>query len=132
MHELSVAAAVLKAVAAEARAHGAARVLSVRLRVGALTDLDPEVLSFGWEAVTAAMPLVAGCTLYVERVPVAVACGRCGTRGPAAPPGVLCAACGGHDVQLVAGEELDIAEVELDAPEDRDAEEGAVREFPAG
>lgn len=117
MHELSIAQAVVRTVEAEAAAHGALRVLSVRLRVGALTDLDPEALRFGWEVISAETGLLARANLLIDRVPVTVRCGACGREGPSPSPGVLCGACGSHQTRVLTGEELDVTEVELDVPE---------------
>lgn len=117
MHELSLAHAVVRAVEAEAARHGAVRVLSVRLRVGALTDLDPEAFRFGWEVICGETALLKDAALVVDRVPVTVSCERCGREGPARNPGVLCAACGSDRTRVLTGEELDVAEVELDVPE---------------
>lgn len=124
MHELSIAQAVVRAVEAEAVRHGARRVLAVRLSVGALTDLDPEALRFGWEVITGegGLPpgtggLLSGAALQIDRVPVTVSCRTCGCEGPARPPGVLCGACGSHQTRVLTGEELDVTEVELDVPE---------------
>lgn len=126
MHELSIAAALADLVEAQAAKHGAERVRRVGLAVGALTDLDPDALRFGWEVITAERPLLTGAVLEVARVPVSVACSACGMEGPARPPGVTCSACGSHDTRLVTGEELDVTEVELDVPESGCGPEGVV------
>ena len=117
MHELSVAAALARAAEAEAARHGAVRVLALRLRVGALTDLDPEALRFGWEVIAGEDGPLAGAALRIDRVPVTVGCRDCGREGPALPPGVSCGACGSPRTRVLTGEELDLTEVELDVPE---------------
>jgi len=101
------------------------QVRSVRLQVGVLTDLDPEAFRFVWEVITAEHPLLAGAAVWIDRVPVTVCCRDCGREGPARPPGVLCGACGSHRTQVLSGEELDVAEVELDVRESGCAAEGA-------
>jgi hydrogenase nickel incorporation protein HypA/HybF len=116
MHELSLAHAVLTTVAQVAREKGATRILRVRMRVGELTDLDPDAFRFGWEALTADHPLGPAIALDLERVPVQVAC-PCGYSGRVPPWRVTCPSCGGA-APVTAGEELDIAEVELDVPDD--------------
>lgn len=126
MHELSIAAALADLVEEAAARHGAERVRRVGVAVGALTDLDPDALGFGWEVIAAERPLLAGSVLEIRRVPVTVVCSACGQEGPARPPGVTCGACGSHDTRLMTGEELDVAEVELDVPEGGCGPEGPV------
>lgn len=126
MHELSIARALADLVEEAAGRHGASRVRRVGLAVGALTDLDPEALGFGWEVLAAERPLLAGAVLEVSRLPVTVVCSNCGQEGPAQPPGVVCAACGSHQTRLLTGEELDVTEVELDVPEGGCGTEGPV------
>ncbi|MEW8979634.1 MAG: hydrogenase maturation nickel metallochaperone HypA [Symbiobacterium sp.] len=126
MHELSIATALARAAIDTAQAHGATRVLALRLKVGAFTDLDPEALRFGWEVIAGEERLLAGAELHIERVPAQVCCAACGYEGPARPPGVCCAACGSDCTRLLAGEELDLAEVELDVPEGGGGAEGPV------
>lgn len=50
MHELSIADAILDAVRQEAAKHGSARVTKVCVRVGVLSGVEPEALSFGFSA----------------------------------------------------------------------------------
>lgn len=128
VHELSIAMAVIDSVKAAAQQVGATRVLRVRLRIGELSAVDPDALQFAYAAVTGELPLFAGSELEVEWVPIRVHCTDCGQEAPARPHSVACALCGSLLTRVVAGEELDIAnvEVERDGDPSGDREEGAL------
>ena len=50
MHELSIADAILDAVRVEAEKRPGAHVTKVGVRIGALSGVEPEALSFGFSA----------------------------------------------------------------------------------
>ncbi|MCG0239625.1 MAG: hydrogenase maturation nickel metallochaperone HypA [Firmicutes bacterium] len=124
MHEVSLVMAVLETAAAAARRAGAARIRKVRLRVGELAGVDPDALRFAYDALTGDQPLFAGSDLEVEWVPVRVQCPGCGAEGPALPYSVACSRCGSLGTRVVAGEELEIADVEVERGGDPDGEPG--------
>ncbi len=68
MHELSIAAALLETIDEEQRVHGFDRVLRVRLRIGRYSNVVPEALRFGFEAL-AAGTVAEGAVLDFEEVP---------------------------------------------------------------
>jgi hydrogenase nickel incorporation protein HypA/HybF len=102
MHEFGVAAAVLDAV--EARAAGRA-VSAVRLHVGALQRLDREVFDAAFSMI-ADGGVAAGATVAVVEVAVEVRCRGCASTTTAAELVVACGGCGGHDLELLAGDDL--------------------------
>lgn len=110
MHELSVACAVVRTVS---EAVTGRRVTSVRLRVGVLSGVAPQALTFAWDVAVAGSPL-AGAALVVDRVPVSVGCRTCGAVSALPEPlPVRCPGCEGRDVAVVAGSELEVASVEV-------------------
>ena len=50
MHELSIADAILDAVRQEVAKHDGVRATKVCVRIGALSGVEPEALSFGFSA----------------------------------------------------------------------------------
>jgi hydrogenase nickel incorporation protein HypA/HybF len=113
MHELSVAMSILDGVTRSARARGLDRVTAVHLRVGAMSGIAPEALSFSWE-LAAAETLAAGSTLHIENVPVAVFCERCeAERSPAPGSGLVCPACGAPAPRILRGRELHVVAMEV-------------------
>ncbi|MET0729322.1 MAG: hydrogenase maturation nickel metallochaperone HypA [Acidimicrobiales bacterium] len=109
MHELSLGQAILDHV--EARA-GGRPVQRVDVRIGHLRQVVPESLQFAWEMLTEGTAL-AGCPLVVEHVPAVVRCRACRTDSTLRWPILMCAACESHDVELLSGEELQIASLDV-------------------
>jgi hydrogenase nickel incorporation protein HypA/HybF len=68
MHELSIAAALLETIEEERVRHGFERVVRVRLRIGRYSNVVPEALVFGFEAL-AEGTAAAGAVLDFEHVP---------------------------------------------------------------
>ena len=66
MHEVGVAGSILDAVRAEAAAHRPARAVKVGVRIGGMSGIDPESLTFCFEALVQGTDL-APLELEVER-----------------------------------------------------------------
>lgn len=111
MHELSVAAALLRQVESEAVRKNATSVRSVTVRLGALSGVDPDLLETAY-AVARANTLCAEAELRVVRVPVQWTCPVC---EEAVPEGaeLSCPACGLSAV-LKRGDELLLEQIELE------------------
>ncbi len=108
MHELALTESMLATITDRL---GDARVVRVRLEVGRLMAVLPDALRFAFESCTQGTSL-EGARLEIDEI---VARGRCRVCGQeAALDGIvaLCA-CGSADVELLAGGELQIKEVEV-------------------
>ncbi|MFD7919302.1 hydrogenase maturation nickel metallochaperone HypA [Streptomyces sp. NPDC059740] len=110
MHEMSIAVAVVEQVEEAAVAAGADSVASVALRVGELAGVVADSLHFCFELACAGTRL-AGAELTVETVPGRARCGRGHEWAVGMPPTLVCPRCGGSDVELLAGRELQIDRV---------------------
>ena len=119
MHELSIASSVVDAVAESLRQYPGARVLEVRLRVGALAAVVEDSLQFCWEIATEGTGL-AGARLAVTPVPVTVHCDACGADGELKSlQDFRCPRCGEPASDVRGGRELEIESVEIeDEPEE--------------
>jgi len=115
MHELSIALEVLDIADREARKAGAAGVKEIRLRVGALSGVEPGSLLFSFDAVKGEKELTRDAVLTILPVPVKVRCRPCDAEFPAEgkSPLVTCPRCGGFDTQLLEGRELSILDLEV-------------------
>ncbi len=111
MHELAVAESLLKIVEDQGKKHGLFRVNLVRLRIGKLSTVVPEALSFSFEVI-ARGSLAEGAELATEVVPVIAHCKDCGVDFEMESHFFLCPQCGGAVLALVSGKELEIVDIE--------------------
>jgi hydrogenase nickel incorporation protein HypA/HybF len=112
MHELAVCQALLDEVERIARAQHAERVAAVRVRVGVLAGVEPELLQRAYE-VARAGTLAEDAALAIEDAPVRVHCQSCGNESAARAQRLLCAVCGDWRTQVIAGDELTLMSVDL-------------------
>ncbi len=113
MHEVSLVESVVALVEDERRKQGFSRVRTIRLRVGALGHAEPEALRFCFDAV-ASGTVAAGARLEIETVPGAGWCLGCHRTVPLEERFSTCPICGDADVQMTAGDELRLAELEVE------------------
>ncbi|MEW6321085.1 MAG: hydrogenase maturation nickel metallochaperone HypA [Acidobacteriota bacterium] len=111
MHEYSIVEALCARVAAEAAAHGARAVTSVRVRLGALSGVEPGLLRTAYEMFREGTAC-AGASLHLDVVPARWTCPRCGG-APEAGARLVCRACGAP-VRLAAGDEIVLERIELE------------------
>ncbi len=110
MHELSISSAVLESVLR----HAAGRQVSgVKLRVGHLRQVVPDSLEFYWGIVTRD-GVCEGSVLEQEIVPGRLACAPCGREWEIDMPIFRCPTCGGSEVSVVAGDELEVESIEVE------------------
>jgi hydrogenase nickel incorporation protein HypA/HybF len=119
MHELSIADAIVSIAARNARGR---RVAVVEVAVGELRQVVPGALELAFE-LCATGTVVEGAELRLSRIPIRLACRRCAMESRADALPLRCPLCGGLDVDVVAGEELEVEALELE-------EEGS--HIPAG
>ena len=110
MHELSIAEAIV--AIASRHAHGR-RVYRVEVKVGHLRQVVPSALEFAFELLTDGTAL-EGAELVIEHVPARGQCRACGAETTMRDFPLRCAACGAIDVEVVAGEELEVDALELE------------------
>ena len=118
MHEMGLCEAVLAVVRDVSDDEPVRR---VRLRVGRLQGVVPPAFDFCWRLV-AQDTGAAAAALELTDVPVRVRCQVCGAESEPEAGAIACAACGAVSVDVVAGDELVVEEVEL--------EDGEVRRNP--
>lgn len=114
MHELSIAHSLVELADEAARRAGAARVVAVRARIGALAGVVTDSLRFCFDIVTQDT-LLAGARLDVEEVPVTVWCAPCG-REVELPSlqSFRCPACGAPSGDVRRGRELELGSMEIE------------------
>jgi hydrogenase nickel incorporation protein HypA/HybF len=109
MHELGLAMEVVDVVSART---AGARVRRVVLEVGALTAVLPDALRFCFDLATAGTA-AEGARLDIVERPARARCRSCGAELALDRPFGRCA-CGNTELDWLEGDELKIAEVEVD------------------
>ncbi|MCW2767886.1 MAG: hypA [Nocardioides sp.] len=107
MHELAIAESVVSAVLERTDRH----VSVVRLRVGQLSGVVPDALTFCFEIATVGTPL-EGAVLEIEEQRGRAQCRSCGQEFSLDDAILLCP-CGSADVELLAGRDLSVTSVEV-------------------
>ncbi|HKF47526.1 MAG TPA: hydrogenase maturation nickel metallochaperone HypA [Terracidiphilus sp.] len=114
MHELSIVASVVDAVTESLGEYPGARVVEVRLRVGALAAVVEDSLQFCWGIATEETEM-KGARLVVTAIPVTVHCAACGTDGELESlQSFTCPRCGEPAADVRSGRELEIEAVEIE------------------
>ena len=117
MHELSIASSIVDSVTESLAAYPGARVVEVRLRVGALAAVVEDSLQFCFGLATEGTPL-AGARLAVKTLPVVVYCTGCARSDEiAGVQSFRCPTCGELTMDLRQGCELEIEAIEIEEAE---------------
>jgi hydrogenase nickel incorporation protein HypA/HybF len=111
MHEMSIAASMLEAVQAESARHHA-HVLAVGVKIGELSGVDSESLRFCFEALVQDTDL-APLSLEIERLAWRNRCRRCDRDFAVEEYRIECPQCGSAETEMVAGQELEFAYMEI-------------------
>jgi len=117
MHEVAIMdQAVDIAIDAAVKA-GAIKVTLIRLRIGEMAGVVPDALEFAFEAVTQGT-IAEGGKFEWESVPVKCLCESCAKEF--LPVGAIfsCPLCGEISTKVLEGRELELAQVEIETPDD--------------
>lgn len=112
MHELSIATSIVDSVLQEIARKSLPPVQTIALRIGALSNVDPEALRFGFAATVMDTPL-AGAKLEIEFVPVQGKCRACNHEFAVRDFVFACPHCDSGQIDMTRGDELDIAYLEV-------------------
>jgi hydrogenase nickel incorporation protein HypA/HybF len=113
MHELSLSSAIVNTVVK----HAAGRQVSlVSLRVGRLRQVVPDTLEFYFELV-ARDTVCERARLEQELVEARLRCNPCASEWGIEIPAFRCPTCGGSDVVVASGEELEVESIEVEEAE---------------
>lgn len=112
MHELSLCRSLLHQTLEVAARHRAVAVTALRLQIGPLSGVEPELLKTAFP-LAAAGTIAESAVLNLTATCIEVYCKSCNTRCQATPNRLCCATCGSCSTQLVSGDELMLESVEL-------------------
>ena len=113
MHEMSITRNILEIVGREMAASGVTILKKIKVRVGELTAVEPEVLRFCFDAAIKGTRF-DGATLLIEEVPLGGKCRECAGEFRITAFDNCCPKCGSTNIDRVSGDELDIISMEGD------------------
>ena len=112
MHELAVAQALVEQVDAVIDQQGATQASLIRVRIGPLAGVVPELLATAFP-LAAASSRMEHAELEFTHAPIRVRCQTCGAETEAALNRLVCGTCGDWHTQVISGDELLLESVEL-------------------
>jgi hydrogenase nickel incorporation protein HypA/HybF len=113
MHEYSLMLALLERVEEEAASRHALAVHRIRLRIGELSGVEPDLIESAFEIVRSGT-ICEPAALDIDRVAARWECPSCGAAVPGGGP-LRCPACG-SPARLAAGDELLLGQIEMEVP----------------
>lgn len=111
MHELSIVQSIIDIILTELPKHNLTKVESISLRIGAMRQVVPEALYFGFECLSKNTPL-EGARVLIENIPVRGRCRQCQSEFILDSWLDNCKSCGQSQIEIISGKELEIAEFE--------------------
>jgi hydrogenase nickel incorporation protein HypA/HybF len=109
LHEMSITQSIVEIC--ESNATGR-QVLSVVLEIGELSNIVPDSVEFCFEACTRET-LLEGARLVIDRIAGRGRCRECNAEFALHSYYDPCPACSGYQVEILAGEELRVKELEV-------------------
>ena len=116
MHEMGIANSILNGVDKELRLRPGSRAVKVGVRIGELAGVDPDALSFAFEALTIDTPR-AGMKLDVKYVAPRSVCRDCRLEFEVRNYELLCPSCGSMATDRISGDEMEFIYLEIEEPE---------------
>jgi hydrogenase nickel incorporation protein HypA/HybF len=113
MHELSVCQALVRQLKEIALREDAVRITKVVVQIGPLSGVEAQLLRHAYP-IASAGTLAAAAELVLENLPIRVRCEACGAETDATTNRLVCAVCGDYHTQLLSGDEMLLAHVELE------------------
>ncbi len=113
MHEMSIVQSLVELIEVQARRERFARVKRIGLKLGALGHIEPIALTFCFDVVSRGT-IAEGASLDVETVPGTGWCSRCNCSMAITQRYDPCPTCGQSNVQMTAGDELLLTELEVE------------------
>jgi hydrogenase nickel incorporation protein HypA/HybF len=112
MHELAVCQEMLQQVDRIATEKQAISIDSITLHIGPLSGVESHLLKQAFPF-AAAGTLAQDAQLIIETLPIRVRCLQCGAETDASANRLLCGKCGDYHTQLLSGDEMLLASLEL-------------------
>jgi hydrogenase nickel incorporation protein HypA/HybF len=112
MHELSIAQSIVDIVQQHVPDCREGAVEWVRIQVGQLAGVVPESLEFCFSVIVSDTPL-SGARLEIDYVATKSRCTACDESFFMEKPAFRCPSCGGSELKLISGTELQVVEIQI-------------------
>lgn len=112
MHELSVCQGLVRQVEALAIQHNAAMITNIKLSIGPLSGVEPQLLAQAFPIAASGSRAEHAC-LEITVLPIRVSCSRCGAESTASVNHLICHQCGHWQTRLLSGDEMQLASIEF-------------------
>ena len=114
MHELAIAEHIAGVVMTKVQEHNIEHVTRVHLQIGEAMAVVEDSLSFSYEMLASFTPQLAGSRLVIEFIPHRARCRGCQQEFHIEQFVLLCPHCGQWDVDVIAGTEFRIVDMEYE------------------
>lgn len=123
MHELSLVASLFDTLEEAAREHRARKIISVRLKVGKLSGVVPDLLESAFDSYKKGT-LAQSARIEIVLVPMKIRCPDCGGEDVHEETDFSCAACGSKRIEIVEGREIVVERIELETDDPEPGPDG--------
>jgi hydrogenase nickel incorporation protein HypA/HybF len=113
MHEMALCESILQVMEEQAASRKFRRVTRVRLEIGRLSGVEVEALRFGFDVVTRGS-LADGARLEISEPAGSAWCLPCAAQVEVGRRFDPCPRCGGYQLQVNGGEQMNIKELEVE------------------
>ena len=113
MHEMSIAQSLFDILREEMVKNNAKTLRSVKLRIGELSAIVPDSLSFCFQVMTQGTDM-EGAELIMDIIPLEGMCNSCGKSFEIKGYAFKCPHCEGTEIETVSGQDLSIVEMVVD------------------
>ncbi len=113
MHELSIVASLFEILEEKAKEQKGKKILSVKLKVGALSGVVPEFLETAFD-IYKKDTIASESKLKIEEVPLKIRCQLCGTEIVKDDFIFICEKCDSRELETLSGTELLLEKIEME------------------
>lgn len=113
MHELAITESILKIAVGEAEKHGASRVLKIKIKVGELSGVVPNLIQEYFNIVSRDTR-ASSAEIMIERVPIRIKCMDCNKEFKLDRLRLKCPECEGINIKILSGREFYVDSLEVE------------------
>lgn len=113
MHEAGIAQSIIDIATETAKKNGAVKVLSVSVNIGRLVAVESNSLEFAFDALKD-NTILKGSKLIINDIDITGKCLDCGDENIYDEYFFACKKCGSYNIRIIAGEELNVTEIEVE------------------